>query len=96
MVTDSAEAMDVDESKADEEGKMDDSNRAGAEKKEEPSTHQLSNPARVVPAQESLVSFPSGSRWQHLRSIPAIAGILVLKDIKPGKPPKTLNCFCMS
>ncbi len=76
--------MDLGEDKAEEEGRAETSAKVGAEKKEEPPTHQLSNPARVVPAQESLVSFPASSRWQPLRSTAANAGILVLKDAKPG------------
>lgn len=76
--------MDLGEDKAEEGGKAEASAKVGAEKKEEPPTHQLSNPARIVPAQESLVSFPKNSRWQPLRSVPAIAGILVLRDGKPG------------
>ena len=85
--------MDLGDDKAEEEGKTEASARAGAEKKEEAPTHQLSNPARIVPAQESLVSFPKGSRWQPLQSVPAIAGILVLRDAQPGAF-ENLICLC--
>lgn len=50
----------------------------------EPSTHTLDNPARVVPAQEKLISFPSGSRFVPIRP-GRTAGILLLKDSSPGK-----------
>ena len=77
----SAEAMDIDEKKPEAEG----SSKASAEKKEEPPTHQLSNPARIVPAQERLVSFPAASRWQPLANTSAVSGILVLRDTAPGE-----------
>lgn len=86
--------MELGEDKAGDENKAESSSKVASEKKEEPPTHQLSNPARIVPAQETLVSFPAKSRWQPLRSIPAIAGILVLRDGKPGKtstPASALN-----
>ena len=58
--------------------------QVAAEKKREPATHFLDNPARVVPAQQGLVSFPPDGRWQPLRRSSAAAGILVLKDTRPG------------
>ena len=78
--------MDIDESKPGEDGKKD-TTKVAAEKKEEPPTHQLSNPARIVPAQERLVSFPGSSRWQPLRSSHVTSGILVLRDARPGQSP---------
>ena len=60
--------------------------QVAAEKKKEPATHLLDNPARVVPAQQGLVSFPPDGRWQPLRQSKAVAGILVLKDTRPGTP----------
>lgn len=52
--------------------------------KPELSTHSLDNPARVVPAQEKLISFPQGSRFVPIRP-GRTAGILLLKDSSPGK-----------
>ena len=87
-----AEAMETDE--ATPKDKEDPANKVGAEKKEEPPTHMLDNPARVVPAMEKLVSFPPDSRWQPLRANHPISGILVLKDTRPGEFPQ--NCSLTS
>lgn len=57
--------------------------KAKAPKEPEPSSHNLDNPARVVPAQEKLVKFPEGSRYVPIRS-GRTAGILLLKDSTPG------------
>lgn len=57
----------------------------GGEKREEPSSHMLDNPARVVPAQEKLVSFTDGSRWVPVRgAAQPTSGIIVLRDTRPG------------
>ena len=59
--------------------------KVATEKKEEPSSYLLENPARVVPAQERLVSFLSDSRWRPVRgSVQPTAGIVILKDTRPG------------
>lgn len=61
-----------------------DKEKDAAKSQPEPSTHTLDNPARVVPAQEKLISFPSGSRFVPIRP-GRTAGILLLKDSSPGK-----------
>lgn len=81
-----AEAMDLDESLPKDKGiQKGEGVKAATEKKEEPPTHQLSNPARVVPAQEQLLCFPKDGRWQPLKGNAAVSGILVLKDTIPGQ-----------
>lgn len=66
--------------------------KVAAEKKEEPASHQLDNPARVVPAQEKLVSFPEGSRWRPVRgAAQPVAGIIVLTDTRPGEAPAWIS-----
>lgn len=73
-------AKDVDrEAPADGEQEKD-----AAKAQPEPSTHNLENPARVVPAQEKLISFPQGSRFVPIRP-GRTAGILLLKDSSPGE-----------
>ena len=65
------------------EGAKEGQKEAVAPKEPEPSSHSLDNPARVVPAQEKLVSFPEGSRYTPIRP-GRTAGILLLKDSSPG------------
>lgn len=87
------EGMDVDGDKKDDEvegmdvdgDKKDDEEDAEKEKKKpEPTKEELSNPARVTPAQERYVRFDEGSRF-----VPAVAdlkrGFVVLKDTTPGE-----------
>ena len=52
----------------------------------EPTSYEVANPARVVPAQQKYVSFPAGSRWEPLRR-GAKSGIVLLRDLRPGAPP---------
>ena len=73
-----ADGMDVDgDAKEEEEDEKE-------KKKPEPTKEELSNPARVTPAQERYVRFDEGSRF-----VPAAAdlkrGFVVLKDTTPGE-----------
>ena len=84
----SAAPMDTDEQPPKNGADKPEAERAAAEKaKEEPSSYELENPTRIVPAQEKFVSFPASSRWQPLRTTHAVTGILVLKDTRPGQAP---------
>lgn len=51
------------------------------EKKPEPSFELLTNPARVVPAQEKHVRFLEGSRYAPVKLAPS--GFVLLKDLRP-------------
>jgi len=59
-------------------------------KRPEPDSHMIENPARVVPQQEPYISFPPDCRWQPVK-VKATAGILMLKDTKPGEPFETIG-----
>jgi 26S proteasome regulatory subunit N2 len=57
---------------------------AAAEKKAaepEPAFQVLTNPARVVPAQEKFVKFLEGSRYKPVKAAPS--GFVLLQDLKP-------------
>jgi 26S proteasome regulatory subunit N2 len=43
----------------------------------------LSNPARVIPAQEKFMKFLQGSRYEPVRAAPS--GFVLLRDLKPNK-----------
>ncbi|CAO2817003.1 unnamed protein product [Amaranthus hypochondriacus] len=47
----------------------------------EPSFETLTNPARVVPAQEKFIKFLDGSRYMPVKS--ASSGFILLKDLRP-------------
>lgn len=52
---------------------------------DEPETHMLDNPARVVPAQEKYIAFPqANSRYIPLKN--SSTGIVMLKDLRPSEP----------
>ncbi|KAM3345078.1 26S proteasome non-ATPase regulatory subunit 1 A [Capsicum galapagoense] len=57
-----------------------------AEKKNEPepSFEILTNPARVVPAQEKYIKFLEESRYLPIKSSPS--GFVLLKDLRPDEP----------
>ncbi|PHT51419.1 26S proteasome non-ATPase regulatory subunit 1 -like protein A [Capsicum baccatum] len=57
-----------------------------AEKKNEPepSFEILTNPARVVPAQEKYIKFLEESRYVPIKSSPS--GFVLLKDLRPDEP----------
>ncbi|KAG1657731.1 hypothetical protein FOA52_011993 [Chlamydomonas sp. UWO 241] len=79
------EKMDTDEKAGDKPAED------GAEKKEEDKVpdvgpYDLSNPARVVPAQTRFVSFKAGARWVPVKAGQVAAGILVCADTQPGEP----------
>ena len=59
---------------------------APAEKKvePEPSFEILTNPARVVPAQEKVIKFLEESRYSPVKS--ASSGFVLLKDLRPTEP----------
>jgi len=50
----------------------------------EPSSEQLENPARVVPAQEKFIHFDAAGRYQPLKRVHA--GIVMVKDTTPDQP----------
>lgn len=49
----------------------------------EPSFEILTNPARVVPAQEKYIKFLEGSRYVPVK--PAPSGFILLKDLQPAE-----------
>ncbi|KAK9671468.1 hypothetical protein RND81_12G032000 [Saponaria officinalis] len=51
---------------------------------QEPSFETLTNPARVVPAQEKFIKFSEGSRYMPVKMAPS--GFLLLKDLRPDEP----------
>ncbi|KAK9725768.1 hypothetical protein RND81_05G167900 [Saponaria officinalis] len=51
---------------------------------QEPAFETLTNPARVVPAQEKFVKFSEGSRYMPVKMAPS--GFLLLKDLRPEEP----------
>eukprot|EP00252_Welwitschia_mirabilis_P004380 TRINITY_DN1472_c0_g1_i3.p1 TRINITY_DN1472_c0_g1~~TRINITY_DN1472_c0_g1_i3.p1 ORF type:complete len:1033 (-),score=243.32 TRINITY_DN1472_c0_g1_i3:148-3138(-) len=56
-----------------------------SEKKlDEPSSEVLTNPARVLPAQEKYIKFFEGSRYMPIKS--ARSGFVLLKDMQPSQP----------
>lgn len=59
---------------------------SAAEKKAEPepSFEILTNPARVVPAQEKVIKFLEESRYIPVK--PAPSGFVLLKDLRPNEP----------
>uniref|UniRef100_A0A7N0RHW2 26S proteasome regulatory subunit RPN2 C-terminal domain-containing protein n=1 Tax=Kalanchoe fedtschenkoi TaxID=63787 RepID=A0A7N0RHW2_KALFE len=59
---------------------------APAEKKSEPEpTYEiLTNPARVVPAQEKYIRFKDESRYMPVKS--AASGFVLLRDLRPSEP----------
>ncbi|XP_042060334.1 26S proteasome non-ATPase regulatory subunit 1 homolog A-like [Salvia splendens] len=59
---------------------------SAAEKKAEPepSFEMLTNPARVIPAQEKFIKFLTDSRYVPVKSAPS--GFVLLKDLRPSEP----------
>ena len=57
-----------------------------AEKKSEPEPNfeVLTNPARVVPAQEKFIKFKEDSRYVPVKLAPS--GFVLLKDLRPTEP----------
>jgi 26S proteasome regulatory subunit N2 len=51
---------------------------------EGPTSFELSNPARVVPAQRKYIQFLENSRWKPVRF--QSAGIVVLRNTKTDEP----------
>jgi 26S proteasome regulatory subunit N2 len=59
----------------------------GTEKKvAEASSEVLSNPARVVPAQEKFIKFREDSRYAPLKLKRAPSGFVLLRDMTPSEP----------
>jgi 26S proteasome regulatory subunit N2 len=57
---------------------------AAAEKKApepEPTFQLLTNPARVIPAQEKFIKFLEESRYEPVKAAPS--GFVLLRDLKP-------------
>lgn len=77
-------AMDTDQPST--SGAAGEPSKAGASKGEEPSSHTLQNPMRVVPAQEQYIAFDADPRWEPLRRHHQASGILMLRDKQPGQP----------
>lgn len=50
----------------------------------EPTFETLTNPARVVPAQEKFIKFMDESRYVPVKSAPS--GFVLLKDLRPTEP----------
>lgn len=50
----------------------------------ESSSEVLTNPARVVPAQEKYIKFFEDSRYVPIR--PARSGFVLLRDLQPSEP----------
>ncbi|XP_057783630.1 26S proteasome non-ATPase regulatory subunit 1 homolog A-like [Salvia miltiorrhiza] len=50
----------------------------------EPSFEILTNPARVIPAQEKFIKFLEDSRYVPVKSAPS--GFVLLKDLRPSEP----------
>ncbi|KAK8684929.1 hypothetical protein V6N13_040943 [Hibiscus sabdariffa] len=50
----------------------------------EPSFEILTNPARVVPAQEKFIKFLEDSRYMPVKSAPS--GFVLLRDMRPNEP----------
>lgn len=50
----------------------------------EPSFEILTNPARVVPAQEKFIKFLQDSRYAPVKLAPS--GFVLLKDLRPTEP----------
>lgn len=59
---------------------------AAPAKEPEPSMYKLDNPSRVVPTQQKFVALEPNSRWAPIHKNRPIAGIIVLKDLRPGEP----------
>ncbi|KAH1063843.1 hypothetical protein J1N35_028830 [Gossypium stocksii] len=55
-----------------------------AEPEPEPTFEILTNPARVVPAQEKFIKFLEDSRYVPVKSAPS--GFILLKDLRPNEP----------
>ena len=51
----------------------------------EPGSFTLENPCRVTPAQRKFIGFEEGSRWRPVAAARPASGILVLKDLRPGR-----------
>uniref|UniRef100_A0A7S0E0P0 26S proteasome regulatory subunit RPN2 C-terminal domain-containing protein n=1 Tax=Hanusia phi TaxID=3032 RepID=A0A7S0E0P0_9CRYP len=57
--------------------------KQGSEKKKEPNTTILSNPARVLPAQRKYITMPSDCRYEPVSK--KLWGIVMLRDLKPDE-----------
>lgn len=57
---------------------------APAAKEPEPSSYKLDNPSRVVPTQQKVVALEPNCRWVPIHKHRPVAGIIVLKDLRPG------------
>ncbi|KAK8571708.1 hypothetical protein V6N13_047346 [Hibiscus sabdariffa] len=55
-----------------------------AEPEPEPSFEILTNPARVVPAQEKVIKFREDSRYAPVKLAPS--GFILLRDLRPNEP----------
>ena len=51
---------------------------------QEPNFEKLTNPARVVPAQEKFMKFLEGSRYMPVKLAPS--GFVLLRDLRPEEP----------
>jgi len=54
------------------------------EKKDEPKFELLSNPARVIVEQRSVMDIPSDCRYSTVWNRPGLGGFVILKDNKNG------------
>ncbi|EKX51464.1 26S proteasome regulatory complex, subunit RPN2 [Guillardia theta CCMP2712] len=60
-----------------------DEDKQGGEKKKEPNTTTLSNPARVLPAQRKYITMPADCRYEPVSK--KLWGIVMLRDLKPDE-----------
>ncbi|KAL8172299.1 hypothetical protein V2J09_024103 [Rumex salicifolius] len=82
----SASAGGKGKSTADKDGESMQVDCTTSEKKAEPepSFELLTNPARVIPAQEKFIKFLSDSRYAPIKMAPS--GFVLLKDLRPSEP----------
>ncbi len=78
--------METDEKEA---GPVGDKPEAAKAKEPEPTSYKLDNPSRMVPTQQKFVVLEPNSRWAPIHKNRPIAGILVLKDLRPGQTPRS-------
>lgn len=82
LVDDESTATARDENAMDVEGVVDSKMSTSAE----PLFEVLSNPARVVPAQEKYIKFNENSRYAPLKLKRAPSGFVMLRDLEPSEP----------
>ncbi|GBF90265.1 26S proteasome non-ATPase regulatory subunit 1-like [Raphidocelis subcapitata] len=87
----SGDAMDTDDAAAaagegEGEGAKAGEAEAAAKKPEEPSSYDLTAPARMTLQQVRFASLPADSRWAPVKRGAPLTGFLLLRDTRPGEP----------